>query len=47
MGFLEQRLQPIVELDTVTRELVLAAHHRPPEPLFRIGHEAQGQLLGD
>ena len=45
--FLEQRLQPVVELHAVARDLVLAAHHGPPEPLLGVGHKAQGQLLRD
>jgi hypothetical protein len=27
--------------------LILAPHHGAPEPLLGVGHEAQGQLLGD
>ena len=45
--FLEQRLQPVVELHAVARDLVLAPHHGPPEPLLGVGHETQGQLLRD
>jgi len=44
--FFEQRLQSIVELDAVARDLILASHHGPPEPLFGVGHKAQGELLG-
>ena len=45
--FLEQRLQSVVELHAVAGDLVLAAHHGPPEPLLGVGHKAQGQLLRD
>ena len=35
-----------IDLDhTVARDLVLAAHHRPPESLLGVGHKAQGELL--
>jgi hypothetical protein len=47
MRFLEQRLQAVLELHAVPGDLVLAAHHGAPEPLLRVGHEAQGELLGD
>jgi hypothetical protein len=36
--FLEQGLQPILELDAITGHLVLAAHHGAPEPLLNVGH---------
>ena len=47
VGFLEERLQPIVQLYAAARDLVFAAHHGPPEPLLGIGPEAQGELLRD
>ncbi len=47
MRFFEQRLQPVLELHAVARDLVLAAHHGAPETLLGVGHEAQGQLLSD
>jgi hypothetical protein len=47
VGFLEQRLQPVVELHTIAGDLVLAAHHGAPEPLLDVGREAQGELLRD
>ena len=47
MGFLEERFQPIVELNAAARDLVLAPHDGPPEALFGVGHEAQGELLRD
>ena len=46
MRFLEQRFQSVVQLHAVARDLVLAAHHGPPEPLLGVGHKAQGELLG-
>jgi hypothetical protein len=46
VGFLEERFQPVVELDAAARDLVLAAHHGPAEPLLGVGHEAQRELLG-
>jgi hypothetical protein len=45
MGFFQQCFQLIVQPYFVTPELVLCARHGPPETLFAIGHEAQGQLL--
>lgn len=33
--------------DAVARDLVLASHHGPPEPLLGVGHNAQGQFLCD
>ena len=45
--FLEQRFQAVLQLDAVARDLVLAPHHGPPEPLLGVGHKAQGQLLSD
>ena len=45
--FLEQGLQPILELHAIAGDLVLAAHHGAPEPLLGVGHEAQGELLRD
>src|SRR5438132_5333002 len=45
MGFFQQGLQLIVQPYFVTPELVLCARHGPPETLFAIRHEAQGQLL--
>ena len=45
--FLEQRLQSVLELHAIAGDLVLAPHHGAPEPLLGVGHEAQGQLLGD
>ena len=47
MGFLEERFQPVMELNAAARDLVLAAHDGPPEALFGIGDEAQGELLRD
>ena len=47
VGFFEERLQSVVELDAAARDLVLAAHHGPPEPLLGVGHKAQGEFLGD
>src|SRR4029450_4742502 len=44
--FFQQRFQSIVQLHAVARDLVLAAHHRPPESLLGVGHKAQGELLG-
>jgi hypothetical protein len=38
VGFLEERLQPIVELHAVASDLVLPAHHGPPEPLLDLVH---------
>jgi hypothetical protein len=34
VGFLEERLQPVVQLDAAARDLVLASHHRAPQPLL-------------
>ncbi len=45
--FLEQGLQPILELHAIAGHLVLAAHHGAPESLLGVGHEAQGELLRD
>src|ERR1022692_3283760 len=45
MGFFQQGLELIVQSYFVTPQLVLCTGHRPPETLFGIGHEAQGQLL--
>ena len=42
---LEQALQAVLKLHPVARDLVLPAHHGPPEPLLRVGHKAQRQLL--
>jgi hypothetical protein len=42
----EQRLEPILKLHPVTRQLILAARHRPPQSLLGIGHETQGQFAG-
>ena len=39
MRFLEQGLQPILELHLIAGHLVLAAHHGAPKPLFGVGHE--------
>jgi hypothetical protein len=47
VGFLEERLQPIVELHAVASDLVLAAHHGPPKPLLDVGHKTKDQLLRD
>jgi hypothetical protein len=47
VGFLQQTLEPIVELDAGARDLVLAAHHRSPEPLLDVWHKAQSELLCD
>ena len=47
VAFLEERLQPVVELHTAARDLVLAAHHGPPEPLLGVGHKTERQLLRD
>jgi hypothetical protein len=47
MGFLEERLQPILELHPAARDLVLAAHHGPPEPLLGVGNKTEGQFLRD
>ena len=41
VGFFEQSLQPVVELHAVARDLVLAAHHGPPEPLLGVGHKTK------
>jgi hypothetical protein len=40
MRFFEERFEPVVQLDAIARELIAATHHRPPEPLLRVGHEA-------
>jgi hypothetical protein len=45
--FFEQRFQAVLQLDAVERDLVLAPHHGPPEPLLDVGYKAQGQLLSD
>ena len=45
--FLEQGLQPILELHAIAGHLVLAAHYGAPEPLLGVGHEAQGEFLRD
>jgi hypothetical protein len=45
--FLEEGLQPILELHAIAGDLVLAAHHGAPEPLIGVGHEAQDQFLRD
>ena len=45
--FLEQGLQPILELHAIAGDLVLVAHHGTPEPLLDVGHEAQGELPRD
>ena len=44
---LQQTLEPIVELDAGARDLVLAAHHRSPEPLRGVWHKVQSELLCD
>ena len=46
MRFLKQRFQSVVQLHAVARDLALAAHHRPPEPLLRVRHKTRGELLG-
>jgi dienelactone hydrolase len=43
--FLQQAFQPVLQLDAVARDLVLPAHHRPPEPLLHVRHKAERQLL--
>src|SRR6516165_8813388 len=45
MGFFKQSLQLVLQPRVIARQLVLCAHHCAPEPLFSIGHKAQGQLL--
>src|SRR6266545_150137 len=45
MRFFQQRFQSAVQLDAVARDLVFAAHYRPPESLLGVGHKAQGELL--
>jgi hypothetical protein len=35
-GFLEERLQPIVQLDATAGDLVFAAHRRPPQALLGV-----------
>jgi hypothetical protein len=45
--FLEQGLQPILELHAIAGDLVLPAHHCAPEPLLGVRPEAQGELLRD
>jgi hypothetical protein len=45
MRFFQQRFQSAVQLHTVARDLVFAAHHRPPEALLGVDYKAQGQLL--
>jgi hypothetical protein len=45
--FLEEGLQPILELHAIARDLVFATHHGAPEPLLGVGHKAQGEFLGD
>src|SRR6516162_2356040 len=46
MGFFQHRLHSVPQPRMIARQLVLAAHHRAPQPLFGIGHKAQRQLLG-
>jgi hypothetical protein len=45
--FLEERLEAILELDTIPRQLILASGHRAPQPLRHIRHKAEGQLVRD
>jgi hypothetical protein len=37
--FFQQRYQSVVQLHAIARDLVFAAHHRPPESLFGVGHK--------
>ena len=46
MRFFEQRFESVVKLHAGTRNLILSAHHCPPEPLLGVGHKAQGEFLG-
>jgi hypothetical protein len=34
-------------LHAVASDLVLPAHHGPPEPLLGVGHKTEGQFLRD
>ncbi len=45
MRFLEQRLQPILELHAITGDLVLARRITVRQSRCSVGHKAQGQLL--
>jgi hypothetical protein len=45
MGFLQQALEPVLQPDAIADHLMAATHHRSPQPLLRIRHEAQRQLL--
>jgi len=45
MRFLQQALESVVQLDAVARELIPTTHHRAPESLLGVGHEAQDQFL--
>ena len=47
VGFLQQTLQAVLQLDSIARELILAARHRPPESLFHLRHKAQDEFLCD
>ena len=40
MRFFEEGFEPVLQLDAIARELIPATHHRPPEPLLGVGHEA-------
>jgi hypothetical protein len=45
MGFLQQALKPVVQLDAVARELIPTTHHRAPESLLGVRHETQDQFV--
>jgi hypothetical protein len=47
VGLFEQRFQPIPQLDAIPCQLILGPRQGAPEALFRIGHKAEPQLIGD
>jgi len=45
MRFLQQALESVVQLDAVARELISTTHHRAPEWLLGVRHEAHDQFV--
>jgi hypothetical protein len=40
MRFFKERFEAVLQLDAIARELIPTTHHRPPEALLGVGHEA-------
>jgi len=47
VGFFEQGLEAVLQLDARARELLLATRHRPPEALLWVRNEAEREFLRD